>query len=246
MVKLALGAIAAALLLSGCGMVDSSCSDGNAGLRFKSELCYLAGGWYVMPDKSLRSSKKVERTHLLLGFPLWVNAIGGSPKVNGVAFSPLLLCSPEVVNGVAIAPVHWTEVNGVSIGPLVAAPVHLNGLSSALLNLTNDGRSAQLGVMNYRGWMGRGSTEDARGLFQIGVVNRDTMRGSDVLCGIVNVSDDVPYFQLGLVNVADKRPIELSASPAPDTKEKEQHFYIQLGLCNFDGGRGLPFLNLGW
>ena len=236
-VAAAILAVVGAALLSGCIHSDAGSGDGNFYARCSSEACYLAGGWHTGAGKSKGKQTPVKKTCVLIGFPLWMDA--DEPKVNGLAFSPVLLWGQDV-NGVVIAPFNLTSgLNGVSVGPLIAASSSLNGLSFAVLNMAGDGKSGQLGLFNSRGEMGRASSYDERGIFQVGIYNSEAGRGVDVQCGFFNQCDDMPYFQFGLVNFADK-------TPGRDKKEKSKHFYLQIGLCNCDGGRGLPFMNLGW
>lgn len=195
------------------------------------------------------------RPWLRIAFPFWVNDydLDESNGVNGIVISPLLDFSP-VLNGVAFAPVCFeTKCNGVVFAPFVSIPACLNGLSIAPVNFCVDGHSVQLGVMNWRGVFGRGSGQKHNGLAQIGICNR-ALETNRFQIGLFNDSrrkqesvDSNPYLQIGLVNLSD---VTNSYSTKKDnetsSKEKETSFSLQLGLWNYNGCWGFPFLNVTW
>ena len=122
-----------------------------------------------------------------------------------------------------------------------------DGFSVGLLNVCLDGESVQIGGLNWRGAWGRYSGQTKNGIFQLGVFNRDFW-GIHSQVGVINRTDNNPYFQFGLVNLSDctGTTIKTDSKELYKKEEKEKHFAIQFGLWNSNGKRSLPLINMTW
>ena len=211
--------------------------------------------------ESLESvSQRTWSPNLRLGIPFWAQAqyeenadrsLGvedAGSRVNGLSLAILADFSEET-NGLEIAPLTFANVNGLSLALLaeantqvkgiVVAPIaflssRLDGLSLALLNVVDDGRSVQFGLINGHGVFS--SRPDSHGVAQIGISNNSWCTETNVQIGALNYCEGSPYLQVGLVNRAmcDSDHVE------------ERHFALQVGLWNSNGRWSFPLVNVSW
>ena len=170
------------------------------------------------------------------GIPWHINGMLPS-IVNGAVFSPLLDYDAGGVNGASFSPVLVTGyVNGVAIAPLFAGNIIVNGVAVAPVNFHFGSLGGVfLGMVNCRGlWCDRGGIDGQKELpkavCHLGVVNLDFGFGQYCQIGVVNSSNGLPHFQLGVINSAEKGD--------------SGHFALQLGLLNHNPDGLLPWMPL--
>ena len=158
-------------------------------------------------------------------------------NVNGLILALLADVSTQF-DGIVVAPVAMIEGpgarhRGIAITPIAYLSSHLDGLSLALLNVVDDGRSIQFGLINGYGVFSR---PDSHGVAQIGISNNSWCTETNVQIGGINYCESSPYLQVGLVNRAlcDSDHVE------------ERHFALQVGLWNSNGRWSFPLVNVSW
>ncbi len=77
-------------------------------------------------------------------------------------------------------------------------------------------------------------SRERKGLFQVGLFNRD-LSGINAQIGVVNICDNNPWIQIGLLN-----------SSHFESKDEEEHFAVQIGLWNSNGEWSFPLFNVIW
>ena len=175
-------------------------------------------------------SKRTRSPNLRIGIPFWIWNSGkhdAGNVVNGLNLALLADCS-KATNGLAMAMVASTDAKGVVIAPIGYLADRLDGLSLALFNVIDDGRSFQVGLINGRGVMARA---DLHGIAQIGILNHSYCTATNVQIGALNYCEDTPYLQIGLVNF---------------TRVDEPHFALQVGLWNDNNRWSFPLVNITW
>ena len=242
------------LVLMSCGLLLlAACANSPKQIALDYGPVQIGCSWRLEESaESLESvSQRTWSPNLRLGIPFWVQAqydenadrsLGvedAGSRVNGLSLALLADFSTQV-DGIVVAPVAMIDGpgaprhRGIAIAPIAYLSSRLDGLSLALLNVVDDGRSVQFGLINGHGVFS--SRPDSHGVAQIGISNNSWCTETNVQIGALNYCEGSPYLQVGLVNRAmcDSDHVE------------ERHFALQVGLWNSNGRWSLPLVNVSW